>query len=325
MIVWVDDRLFQEGARDVDRLALLRGASSRRHTLIVSARPADSRHDRHSPGFDRWTAGLPEQLRREVHVLRERLDLVSGNAAARGAKRLLVSEHTPQPAAPGCWVTMDEAVRAVILPTYILVENAINDRAFLRCAMPPLWRERLDTWERGGLLRYENGGGNSVMTLLLDFHASDENARQAFGLPTELWRLVHVIVYDHDGTSMGQPGEGARQLAEACKRPGLEHRGHRLERRDQEHYLPAEALRAIVNVRVTNNEQRTALMNAVATHMAKGADRHFSELPRLGDSPFFKNEFGAPLMWTAESVEWFQRDGAWPEMTLLAEKIAAAI
>src|SRR5262245_29817483 len=131
MIVWVDDRLFQQGAHDVDRIALLRGASIRRHTLVISSYPGDAQRDRRSPGFDRWQAGLPERLQKEVKLLRERLDLVSGNAVARGAERLLVSGYTPLHNVAGCWVTISEAVRAVTLPTYVLVENAINDRAFL--------------------------------------------------------------------------------------------------------------------------------------------------------------------------------------------------
>ncbi|WP_437719073.1 hypothetical protein WMF45_23290 [Sorangium sp. So ce448] len=319
MIIWVDDRLFQEGARDVDRLALLRGAAIRRHTLIISSEPTDLRADRISPGFDSWKNGLPERLRREVEILCLRLELVSGNATARGAERLLVSGRAPLTGIYGCWVTMEEAVRAVVLPTYVLVENAINDRAFLRRAMHPAWRERLDTWERAGLLRYENGGGNSMMRVIIEFHGNNDNARQAFGLPSELWRLVHVIVYDHDGIAADYPGSESGRVERACRDAGLTDRSHRLHRRDQEHYLPREALEEIVQQRVSNDGDRDKLMMEIAAHMAKGERRHFDSLPKFAG---FKNAFNEPLAWREE---WFQRDGSWPEMTLLAEKIAAAI
>jgi hypothetical protein len=319
VIIWVDDRLFEEGARDVDRLALLRGAALRRHTLIVSTDPGDARARRRSPGFDGWKNDLPDRIRTEVEALRQRLELVSGNASARGAERLLVSGDAPSANAPGCWVTMDEAVRAVVLPTYILVENAINDRAFLRCAMPPAWRERLDAWERSGLLRYENGGGVSVLQALVERHANDDYARQAFGLPSKLWRLVHVVVYDHDGNASNQPSQQSRAMERACQNAGFEGRSHRLFRRDQEHYLPREALETIVRARVTNPDERERFLREINTHMAKGELRHFEALPSLAA---FKNAFREDLGW---SDEWFQRDGAWPEMTLLAEKIAAAI
>jgi len=319
VIIWVDDSLFQEGARDVDRLALLRGAAIRRHTLIVSTDPADARAERRSPGFHGWMKTLSERLRREVEMLQERLELVSGNATARGAERLLVSGREPWTRAHGSWVTMEEAVRAVVLPTHLLVENTINDRAFLRRAMSPGWRERLDMWERAGLLRYENGGGNAVMRALIEHHAKDDYARQAFGLPSKLWRLVHVVVYDHDGTDPDHPGGESQRVERACDAAGLADRSHRLRRRDQEHYLPREALEAIVQARVTNQAERERLMNEIAAYVAKGEQRHFEELPQLAA---FKNAFGEPIAW---SEDWFRRDGAWPEMTLLAEKIAAAI
>lgn len=319
MIIWVDDRLFHEGARDVDRLALLRGAAVRRHTLIVSIDPSDTRARRVSPEFDGWRSALPERLRSEVEMLRERLDLVSANATARGAERLLVSEREVAAGVPGCRVTMDEAVRAVVLPTYVLVENGINDRNFVRRAMPPAWRERLDTWERAGLLRYENGGGTSVMRTLIERHAKDDYARQAFGLPTKLWRLVHVVVYDHDGGDLEHPDRGSRDVERACQAAGLDDRSHCLRRRDQEHYLPREALEAIVEKRETNPGHRDRLKSEIAAHVAKGERRHFDPLPAFSA---FKNAFDEDIAW---SDAWFERDGSWPEMTGLAEKIAAAI
>jgi hypothetical protein len=271
-----------------------------------------------------WQGALPARLGGEVRLLCERLALVSGNAVARGAERLLVSNDRPAPGVAGCWVTLEEAVRAVTLPTCILVENIVNDRAFLRRLMPPDWRERLDQWENAGLLRYEHGGGiNGIATLVKHF-SDDDRCRQAFGLPSRLWRLVHIIVYDHDGEQPEQPGEGARQVERACRDAGLDEHSHRLQRRDQEHYLPPEALQKIVHAHQWQSDHdREQFTAKIKTHIERGYDRHFTELPRLGKEPFFKNEFDRPADWFDD--DWFRRDGAWPEMTLLAEKIAAAI
>ncbi|MCI5166186.1 MAG: hypothetical protein D3903_08840, partial [Candidatus Electrothrix sp. GM3_4] len=50
---------------------------------------------------------------------------------------------------------------------------------------------------------------------------------------------------------------------------------------------------------------------------------YFVKVPQLSkDNAFFKNEFTKELSWP---VKWFDDDGAWPEMTSLAEKIAAAM
>ncbi len=88
MIVWVDDGLFADASRDLDRFALLRAAAQRRHTLVISARPDDPRHLRQSPGFDAWLRALPERLRAEVRMLCERTDRVSVTAVTLGASRV---------------------------------------------------------------------------------------------------------------------------------------------------------------------------------------------------------------------------------------------
>jgi hypothetical protein len=322
LIVWVDDGLFKGPARDVDRLALLRNAALRRHTLVVSHAPDTPSGTRLSPNFDAWFAALPGRLRAEVKMLRGRTDLVSVTAVTRGATRILVSATDPSPQHPGCWLSLDEAVWAVAQPLYILVENQISDAVFLRRVMPPLWRLRLAEWERLGKLRYENGGGLTVMTTLVDFFTIDDNARVAFGLPAAVWKVVHLIVYDHDGDDPQQPSDHSRKMERSCRKAGMGDSSHRLERRDQEHYLPREALRQIVEKRITNRVDRDRLLVKIDTHFALGPKRHFAKLPGLGRDPFFKNEFKASPDWPEN---WFERDGASPEMTRLAERIAAAI
>ena len=321
MIVWVDDLLFERNAHDVDRIALLRNAAIRRHTLIVSDDLWAGRTNRKAPRFDSWKSGLSDRLRREVEELRERLDRVSGNSVTRGAGRLFVSA-SQRADAEGCWLSIEEAVRAVALPLHVLVENQLNDSAFIRRVMPPEWRKRMEVWERRGELRYVNGGGVAVMASLVDFHTNDDSSRHAFGLPAELWKYVHFVVYDHDGDCAEKPGPGSRKLAKSCDSAGLNSRSHRLQRRDQEHYLPIEALKTIVKERITDPGKRASMFEKIKAHAALENERHYKELPRLGKKAFFKSEFSNPLPW---SDDWVRRDGTWSEMTQLAEKIAATM
>lgn len=327
MIIWVDDLIFREGSRDADRVALLRNAAARRHTLIVSADPDTSKNMRSAPHFDAWLRTLNARLSRELQVIRERLHLVSAQALAYGAGRILVSARELPESVPGCQLTLEEAVRAVALPTYLLVENALNDRAFLLQTMPPVWRDRLKKWENSGMLRFEHGGGNSEAEKIIRRFQDDNYSRQAFGLPARVWLLVHCVVYDHDGGSDDFPGTGSKSLELSCKNAGIHARSHRLCRKDQEHYLPKQALMSLLPDRGMSEAQRATAAERISEHFDRGPRRHFDEL-RLSDdgrdafSNTFKNKFEAPINW---SDDWFQQDGAWPEMARIAEIIAASV
>ncbi len=322
MMIWVDDALFDEPFRDVDRLALLRNAAMRRHTLIVSASPNETRGLKKFPLFDAWRNALSPRLQSEVGQLCWRLKRVSVSAVTLGAPWLLVTQRPIDPKVTGCRLGLGAAVRAVAQPLYILVENQLNDAAFLRRVMPPVWRERLETWEKHGELRFENGGGISEIAKLVKHFSVDDHARVGFGLPAEIWWLVHFAIFDHDGDRLDRPSAGAKKATKACKDANMSGRYHRLERRDQEHYLPKEALREIVNRRETNPDNQERLLHKLDEHFASGEGRHFVPLPELGSDSYFKNEFLPDLSWPDK---WFEQDGAWPEMTRLAERLASAI
>lgn len=325
MIVWMDDALFAGGtARDLDRLALLRNLALRRHTLIVSTSPDAPWGARRSPDFDIWLAALPDRLRAEVVMLRERSDRVSVNAVVRGAARVLVSARDPSAEHSGCWLSLEDAVRAVAQPLHIIVEHQIHDAAFLRRVMPPVWRKKLEDWERRGELRYEHGGGLPVMTAMVEFFCQDDKARLAFGLPAELWRLVHFLVYDHDGDCADAPSQGSRQLEGACDRAGMTNHHHRLKRRNQESYLPIKAMRQIVDTEISDPANHKQLIEKINVYAAMGAEKHFE---KLEDYPkAFKNAFATAAPSASSWPDnWFEEDGAWPEMTNLAERIASAM
>jgi hypothetical protein len=188
--------------------------------------------------------------------------------------------------------------------------------------MSPRWRRKLKQWEENGQLRYENGGGINSMKRIVDFHAQDNNARLAFGLPANLWWLTHFVIYDHDGDVVDRPSDSSRKVEKSCKKAYAQNRCHRLERRTQENYLPKEAMQAIAKDRLTDAKDREKMLNLIEQHCEQNQDCHFVKVPQLGKEAFFKNEFAKGASWPEK---WFEDDDAWPEMTMLAEKIAAAM
>ena len=332
MIIWVDDGLFKTGAaHDMDRLALLRGAHLRRHALFVSNDTDRLVVEADPPEhFKRWCDGLDSRLREETELAMEALSLVSANMVTRGGGVLFVVCPDTQPIPAGCCaLDLQSAVRIIDLLLAVLVENIINDAAFLKRVMPPVWRRTLRQWERDGELSFEHAGGISTMRQIVErfAYSVDKDAEgtndpgPTASLPPDAWRLVHFALFDHDGDTPSQPSSDAQRMSETCSCHGMERRCHRLRRRDQEAYLPLPALREIVETEITDDRDREQLLADLDSHFALPTpQRHFTPLPKLGEEPFFKNEF------FREEIHW--RDGWFEdlaeEMTDLAEKIAAA-
>jgi hypothetical protein len=326
LIIWVDDGLFDGTKSDIDLLSLFRQAAQRRHTLVVSTSPSQMWNGT-MPNFLNWQKlNLTDKLRREVSFLLERLRMISSNLVTRGkAKPIWVTKQV-FPNANSCILDLEQAIRAVALPLHVLIENQINDAAFLRTVMPIAWQTKLKEWEKSGELRYVQAGGITEMRRLFEFHIQDDCARKTFGLPASVWILTHFLIYDHDGKSKLVPGEGTKALEKVIKKTSIAH--HRLWRRTQENYLPINSLLEIIKDRITSQAQKDAFTDAVICHkmfQPSAEGRHYAELPRLGDDAYFKNEFtrqNNDRIWNSND---FEADGIWPEMTLLAEAIAAVI
>ena len=309
MIFWVEDHIFSTGAsHEVDRVALLRNAATRRHTLWISTSPDTPLGDR--PRFDAWRDTLHPALQAEVDHLTQRARRVSANATTRGAERVHVLA-APTPQGPVWEIGLHQAVRVAGLPLHVLVENAVNDATFLRRVMPPPWRTRLREWEDDGLLRFEHGGGLPGM----------QNLADAFGEQPE-WRLTRTVIYDHDGQKPKNPSRDALALKETLRACGMKRRSHMLQRKKQESYLPDEALDALLRHRFDPSDRPTynKTLGALNKYRKKDDDTRRFEEPRPPNA--FKNGFTEDLDW---QDTWFQRDGSWPEMRAIAEMIAAAM
>ncbi len=303
MIFRVQDDVFAAGAaRDAQRVSFWHWAGERHHTVQLV--PSNAPH------FTAWLAGLPTRLRREIEALREGLAPVSPHATSHARSNAVVTvsarEPTVWPPAPGGKVGLRDAICLASRPVGVLVEHAVNDRGFLLRVMPAEWRRKLETAEREGRLRFENGGGISVMRTLVEAFATNQS-----------WRYTHFVVSDHDGDAPATPSTDSLRLEKACKAARVDY--HRLERRSQESYLPREALEHWMRGKM-GEEDRTRLQPALDAHFCSANRRH-EKLPRLGEEDLFKNLFMDP------SIPW---EDAWfteceAEMTGLAEQLAAAL
>ena len=320
MIVWIDDEIFNGEVSSVELISFLRAAAVRRHTLLIS----DSLYfgwGRNYPNYFKWLHSLSLSLQKELELIRARYEIVSSNSVSYSGKvRFYISSRICLIDREICRLSLSDAIRSMSLPLHILVENQINDGRFLRSLLPPIWRERFEQWERTGELRFVQGGGNSEIARLIEYHKDDDNCRSAFGLPSKVWAMVHFVIYDHDGERIEQPGEGAKKLDRLCEKY-VSH--HRLARRTQESYLPIKILEIIADRRIQNPKERNDFQKKLDEFSGLGVQRYFSKLPQLGVKPFFKNEFSnLPKEWSDELVE---EDDVWAEMTALAEEIASRI
>ncbi|QQZ30662.1 hypothetical protein HMY34_18945 [Thiothrix subterranea] len=323
MMIWMDDALFS-GSRYIDCLSVLHNAAIRGHSLTISNDPSARRG---SPNFDEWKRSLSEKIKHEVDNILDKLKVIPSNIADRGfSKRLLITNREFS-ISNVCFVRLDEAVRAVSLPLHILVENQINDAAFLRHVMPPDCREELEKLERRGQIRYIQGGGLTEILKLIKFHIKDDNSRLVFGLPADVWKLLHFIIYDHDGKTSDSPSYDSKKTYLICEDNDMLHRSHRLMRKSQENYIPVDALKEIVNFKKKiNNSQKEETQRNIGSYEKSGDKRFFEDVVKLSSNEkLFKSVFGEDAYEEIWKDEWFEKDGSWPEMRKLAESIVSSM
>ncbi len=234
--------------RSIDLIALLRGVALRGHSLFVVDDPFGTASTE-SKDFEQWTAELSSNLKREVTWLRERVHRIPPNAVTRGATTVVVVKQVSNQRATARRVVVDlsEAIKIATLPLFVLVENGLSDAAFLRRTLPAPWRKKLKEWESAGTVRFEHAGGIGEMKRLVE-HCSIEGATaNPLGMGASAWRASHFLLSDRDSEDReGKPSRDARELQRACERAQLQRQLHILLRRDQESYIPVDALRAII-------------------------------------------------------------------------------
>lgn len=336
MIIWIDDAIFSGKVAQIDCLALLRQAAMRRHTVLISGDPlqclpnATSNATVHAPHFTVWRNSLSLALQAEVELLRQRLAMVPANAVARSnMQRMLVSEQSWSLTHACCQIDVATALHALAQPLHILVENQINDGAFLRATMPADWREKLRQWEARGQLRFVQGGGITEILKFIQRYSQNQHAITEYGYPAEMWWYLHFIIYDHDGDSATKPSSEAEQIDEFLRASLKSKRAHRLRRRCQEHYLPQQAMLALLKIvaaKFSDIDLQAKEQEITEFFSSPDESRFFNKIIPAVSSRLKKNYFSA----IAENQvpiqnAWFEQDGSSQEMRLLAEAIAAAL
>lgn len=324
MIFLVSAALFDyDKTRSVDLLTLLRIAARRTHALFVVDNP-------HTPSllepemFRKWRTGLGEPIGTEVDLLVEQLRTISSNVSARGS--FVVTVTAPKAEQPSSLdshfrTDLEGAIRVAGLPLYVLLENGLSDAAFLRRVMPKSWAARLAEWESIGVIQFENGGGVTEMIRMVE-HYSTGKAPDPSGVGQLAWRASHLLVSDRDSHPDGSESANCKQLRKVCTKSGMGHRLYVLRRRDQESYLPRQAIDKMVEAKTDPND-RQAMTQLLDVHFADAFGRLHNALPKLGEQSWFKNAFvKSDIAWESS---WFEQDGSKDEMVELAELVASLI
>ena len=228
----VDIAAFTTTGRDAIALldVLLQGVDGR-HTVVVDPPLRTSAAARTT--FRAWLSTLlredgviAESLREHFERRATRSDRVQLRTTVRVEARSDSAWHLTLPR-----VTPQDASRLARAPLAIILEDAVNDGAFLLALSEvagesgPRVREHLAR----GWMRLAHGGGITSIPRLL--HALEE-------AHVEVRRCA--VVVDHDGDKPDAPSPPSRQVEEVCAELGVPF--VRLRRRAIENYAPIEAL-----------------------------------------------------------------------------------
>ena len=220
MKVLLGVELFEPGSCELlDLVALFRMGADGRH--VVLPEPLDS------PELEEWLGGLPLRMKEEIRFSIELgLETESREPRLREA-RIHAGREERWDAVPR--LPLETALDWLGSPMTVLVENARNDKAFVRCLADPHQRKALDQAEERGRLRFEHGGGLPEMAQTVNEWKHQPSRRHR-----------GFLFFDSDALAPGYPSEESRKLARSCRRKHVDH--CQLRRRAAENYLPSSLL-----------------------------------------------------------------------------------
>jgi hypothetical protein len=217
----IEDSVFASGAT-LEVAQLLAASQSSRFRVIPE--------DENGTGYVGWLGQQPPKIAADYEACID----ISYDSESREPSQIAVrvSAQTPTTWSQGAVVVSpQEAVQLIRKPYSILVENGVNDRAFLLAVATPTQRERLLELEDDGSLLFQNGGGlGTMMQVLRAELARDQDLH-----------LRKYVVFDSDALQPGQPSQQSEDLAKVC---ATNVPYHQLQRRAMENYLPKQALSA---------------------------------------------------------------------------------
>lgn len=229
MRIHVDSSVFVAGFR-LELLVLAWLAGTGRHRLLPLEESAAQVQWEDSLDPDTralWRAAIAASIERDATAPAEAEIIVS----AAGVSSLAQSP----PRAP-----VRDAMALLLRPYRLLLENSVNDRAFVLAACERAEREALEYAESQGWLVFEMGGGSAMIERARELCRSPLDAR-ATSVLADRDALRPPRVDEREGATDGANATALRSLA---ARESALH-AHVLRRRSIENYLPVQALRQI--------------------------------------------------------------------------------
>lgn len=228
MRVRVDDDVFTQAADTAMELVeLLNMGRHKRHRILLGPPPHDA--------YQAWTAARqPAERELFKSILEQCLDAESRTPADLGIR--IVADARANAGADPTFLLHD-ALQLLRAQFRVVLENHLNDRAFLMAAASDEDRAVLEEAEERNWLRFDNGGGLEGIVSML-------SANTPGGLASERSRLRAFILFDSDRLAPATEAKKSDPLARQCASCGLDvpRRYHQLRRRAIENYLPVEAL-----------------------------------------------------------------------------------
>lgn len=259
MIVIVDDDVFASGhERPLQLVGLFELGFDGPH-LIQTSPPWDPSE---SLSVNDWLSQQSQALREHAELVLN-VGLEEEIRFPRTVTVRVTNESEPS-WGPNPRLPLAEALRYLKRPLRLLVEDAVNDGAFLKAVAYEQWRDALEQAFDACWVEVEHGGGiPRMLPRVKEFGASDR---------LRLW-----VLFDSDAREPGCPSEESRHLSEYCDDYHIAY--HQLRRRAAENYLPLPALAAWTKI-----GQRSTRTNRQDTYLAfkemEPLQRHYYNMRR---------------------------------------------
>lgn len=229
--------LFEDSAISELDIGTLIQACDRNDHHVVLTKPSYKRNDLNHP-INRWLGGQSPKLQNEIPDVLERG--MKRNASASSQ----VLSIQVRVLSASLWdkliLCLEDAIRLFQEPLGLLLENEINDLAFLRCLSPSVHRRTLEkALEKNWVCVRHGGGLPSMKTHLEELLTSPAGGMSIRHLRT--WVLCDRDTHEQD---RAKPSDASNQLVELCKNATPSIPCQQLHRRSIENYLPVRALDA---------------------------------------------------------------------------------
>ena len=219
MRLLIADSVFSAGNR-LELRALLQLSLARRCYMDVIAKTSVSYQEWLLELTDAertaWTL-VSEYSARDMAVHRIQDVVVAGNAVSEWDR------STPR-------ISVTDALRLISIPARILVENSVNDRAFILAMLPETTRRYFEWLEANDLIEFSHTGGVTELKNIVDKVVALKHHR----------RIRYFAIFDSDSPAPGVRHRNSERAVKSCERAQIPY--HCLQRRAIENYLPKDAL-----------------------------------------------------------------------------------